>query len=149
VGTCTSCVQGVPVVPHTFCWCLLQHFTGKEYHIPRTTHKHHLCPCPPTLSVTSVLGSGAVTSHTSTTSGRAHACFSSAIFMRCSSLRCLRLSALAAPPPSEQRHAGGMAQWSEGVWEGGGIRGDCCEDIQEHGCTRACSGYHATEGLPG
>lgn len=53
-----------------------------------------------TLSVTSRWGSGAVTSHTSTTSGLGAFCFSSATLMRCSSLRYLRLSFRPAPSPS-------------------------------------------------
>lgn len=47
---------------------------------------------PHTFSCTSVFGSGAVTSHTSTTSGRGHCCLSSAILSLCSSFRCFLLS---------------------------------------------------------
>jgi hypothetical protein len=67
----------------------------------------------PTLSQTSSLGSCAVVSQTSTTSGRGHSCFSPAIFIRWSAFF-LRLDTLSSSSsPSSSESAFGPAAFSD------------------------------------
>ena len=65
-------------------WLILEHIPSTHTHIhtyTRTNTHAHTClsSCPPTFKNTSIWGSGDVTSHTSTTSGRSANCLSSAI----------------------------------------------------------------------